>query len=148
MGGTTVQTVDLARLLEEARNGDRDAAWQLGDLYREAAHGVKFSPKQAFRWYAESALAGSPTGQNNVGAAYENGLGCKQSFQRARKWYELAANQGLNVAMANLAFLCLNGYGTRPDKAEALKWFKRGAAAGCAKSKKMVEALLADERRS
>ena len=65
---------------DEARKGNRDAAWQLGDLYREAARGVKFSPKQAFRWYAESALAGSPTGQNNVGAAYENGLGCKQNY--------------------------------------------------------------------
>ena len=37
MGATTVQTTDLAKLFEEARNGDRDAAWQLGDLYREAA---------------------------------------------------------------------------------------------------------------
>ena len=147
MGATTVQTTDLAKLFEEARNGDRDAAWQLGDLYREAAHGVTFSPKQAFRWYAESALAGSPTGQNNVGAAYENGLGCKQSFQLARKWYELAANQGLNVAMANLAFLYLHGYGTKAYKAEALKWYKRGAAAGCKKSKKMIEAVLGDDRR-
>jgi TPR repeat protein len=137
--------MDFAKLFEEANNGNRDAAWQLGDLYREAAHGVKFSPKQAFRWYAESALAGSPTGQNNVGAAFENGLGCKQSYQKARKWYELAANQGLNVAMANLAFLYLHGYGTRPDKAEALKWFKRGAAAGCKKSKRMIEAVLGDD---
>ena len=148
MRATTVQTVDFGKLLEEARRGDRDAAWQIGDLYREAAHGVKFSPRQAFRWYAESALAGSPTGQNNVGASYENGFGCQQSFQKARKWYELAANQGLNVAMANLAFLYLHGYGTKPDKAEALKWFKRGAAAGCKKSKKMIEAVLGEDLRS
>ena len=73
---------------------------------------MKYSPKQAFRWYAESALAGSPTGQNNVGAAYENGLGCKQSYAKAAKWYRLAAEQGLNTAMANLAFLYLHGYGT------------------------------------
>jgi TPR repeat protein len=146
MIATTVQKVDLAKLFDEARGGDRDAAWQLGDLYREAAHGVKFSPKQAFRWYAESALAGSPTGQNNVGAAFENGLGCKQSFQQARKWYLLAANQGLNVAMSNVAFLYLHGFGTTPDKAEALRWFKRGAAAGCKKSKKMIEAVLGEDR--
>ena len=140
--------MDLARLFDEARKGDRDAAWQLGDLYREASHGVKYSPKQAFRWYAESALAGSPTGQNNIGAAYENGLGCPQSFAKAAKWYKLAAEQGLNTAMANLAFLYLHGYGTKADKAEALKWFKRGAAAGCKKSKKIVASLLGDEAKN
>jgi uncharacterized protein len=139
--------MDLAQLFEEAKSGNKDAAWQLGDLYREAAHGVKFSPKQAFRWYAESALAGSPTGQNNVGAAFENGLGCKQNYAKAHKWYQLAADQGLNVAMANLAFLYLHGYGTKPDKAQALKWFKRGAAAGCKKSKRMVESVLGDGKK-
>ncbi|MGI9246653.1 MAG: tetratricopeptide repeat protein [Steroidobacteraceae bacterium] len=137
--------MDIAQLFEAARNGDRDAAWQLGDLYREALHGARFSPKQAFRWYAESALAGSPTGQNNVGAAYENGLGCQQSYAKARKWYALAAAQGLNVAMANLAFLYLHGYGTGVDKAAALAWFRRGAAAGCRKSKRMIEAVLRED---
>ena len=139
--------MDFAKLFDEANNGNREAAWQLGDQYREAAHGVKFSPKQAFRWYAQSALAGSPTGQNNIGAAFENGLGCQQSYAKAHKWYRIAAEQGLNVAMANLAFLYLHGYGTKADKAEALKWFKRGAAAGCKKSKKMVEAVLGHDQK-
>jgi TPR repeat protein len=133
--------MDTNSLIEAARRGDRDAAWQLGDRYREGGSGLAFSPRTAFRWYAQSALAGSPTGQNNVGAAYENGFGCRQSFTLAAKWYRLAAAQGMGVAMANLAFLHLHGYGTPPDKAEALRWFKRGAAAGCRKSKRMLEAV-------
>jgi TPR repeat protein len=133
--------MDINGLIEAARRGDRDAAWQLGDCYREGLAGLVFSPRTAFRWYAESALAGSPTGQNNVGAAYENGFGCRQSYTLAAKWYRLAAGQGMGVAMANLAFLHLNGYGTRRDKAEALRWFRRGAAAGCRKSKRMLEAV-------
>jgi TPR repeat protein len=137
--------MDIGQLFDQARRGDRDAAWKLGDMYREASHGAKFSPKTAFRWYAESALAGSATGQNNVGAAYENGLGCQQSYTRAAKWYRIAASQGLGVAMANLAFLYLYGYGMKADKAEALKWFKRGAEAGCRKSKRMVDAVLGEQ---
>lgn len=133
--------MNINGLIEAARRGDRDAAWQLGDCYREGAGGLAFSPKSAFRWYAESALAGSATGQNNVGAAYENGFGCRQSYTLAAKWYRLAATQGMGVAMANLAFLHLNGFGTRRDKAEALRWFRRGAAAGCRKSKRMLEAV-------
>jgi len=33
--------MDLAQLMEAADNGDCDAAWKLGDMYREASHGVK-----------------------------------------------------------------------------------------------------------
>jgi TPR repeat protein len=135
--------MDIAQLLEAAERGDRDAAWQLGDLYREAA-GLKYSPRAAFRWYAQSALAGSPTGQNNVGAAFENGLGCEQSYAKAAKWYRLAAMQGLGVAMSNLAFLYLYGYGMKADKVEALRWFKLGAESGCTKSQRMLDAVLGD----
>lgn len=137
--------MELARILEAAKNGNPDAAWQLGDLYREATRGVKYSPRCAYRWYAESALGGSATGQNNVGAAFENGLGCRQSYAKAAKWYRLAAQQGLRVAMSNLAFLYLYGHGVKADKAEALKWFRQGAAAGCSKSKRMVATVLGDE---
>lgn len=137
--------MDLAYILEAAKQGNRDAAWQLGDLYREATQGVKYSPRAAYRWYAESALAGSATGRNNVGAAFENGLGCRQSYVQAAKWYRLAAQQGLGVAMSNLAFLYLNGRGVKADKGEALRWFRLGAAAGCRKSKCMVATLLGDE---
>jgi TPR repeat protein len=144
-GASTVHTMELAYIFEAAKKGNRDAAWQLGDLYREATKGVRYSPRAAYRWYAESALAGSATGQNNVGAAYENGLGCPQSYAKAAKWYRLAALQGLGVAMSNLAFLYLHGYGVKADRAEALRWFRQGAAAGCRKSKRMVAALLGDE---
>ncbi len=138
--------MDLDQLVDAARNGDRDAAWQIGDLYRTGADGVRYSPKSAFRWYAESALAGSATGQNNVGAAFENGVGCAQSYTRAAKWYRLAAAQGFGLAMANLGFLYLNGLGVKADRKEALRWFKRGAAAGCQKSRRMVKNVLAEER--
>ena len=137
--------MDMAQLVDAARNGDRDAAWQIGDLYREARQGVKYSPKSAFRWYAESALGGSATGQNNIGAEFENGVGCVQSFTKAAKWYRLAAAQGFGLAMANLGFLYLNGYGVKADREEALRWFKRGASAGCLKSLRMVKTVLAED---
>ena len=136
--------MDFAQTLEAAQRGDCDAAWQLGDMYREATGGVKYSPRTAYRWYAQSALAGSPTGQNNVGAAFENGLGCEQSYAKAAKWYRLAAMQGLGVAMSNLAFLYLYGYGMKADKSEALRWFKLGAESGCTKSQRMLDAVLGD----
>jgi TPR repeat protein len=136
---------ELEQLLQAARNGDREAIWKVGDFYREAKPGVKYSPKTAFRWYAESALAGSATGQNNVGAAFENGVGCEQSYAKAAKWYRLSAAQGCGVAMANLGFLYLYGFGVKPNRKEALGWFKRAAALGCPRSKRILKTVRADD---
>jgi uncharacterized protein len=135
----------LAQLMHDVDRGDRDAAWKIGDLYREATHGTKYSPRSAYRWYAQSALGGSAIGQNNVGAAFENGVGCTQSYAKAAKWYRLSAAQGFGVAMANLGFLHLNGYGVKRDRKEALRWFKLGAKAGCRKSERMVKTVLGEE---
>ena len=136
---------ELEKLMNDASNGDRDATWKIGDFYREAKLGTRYSPKLAFRWYAESALAGNPTGQNNVGAAYENGVGCQQSYAKAAKWYRLSAAQGCGVAMANLGFLYLYGFGVKPDRSVALDWFKRAAALGCPRSKRILKTVRADD---
>jgi imidazolonepropionase-like amidohydrolase len=37
-GASTVHTMELAYIFEAAKKGNRDAAWQLGDLYREATN--------------------------------------------------------------------------------------------------------------
>ena len=136
---------ELTQLMDDARNGDREACWKIGDIYREAKLGTKYSPKLAFRWYAESALSGHPTGQNNVGAAFENGVGCTQNYAKAAKWYRLSAAQGCGVAMANLGFLYLYGFGVKPNRKEAMSWFKRAAALGCPRSKRILKTVRADE---
>ena len=51
----------------ESRRSARRRA-DLGDMCREALGGLRYSPKQTYRWYAKSALAGDANGQNNLGA--------------------------------------------------------------------------------
>lgn len=135
------QARDFARLVREADAGDGGAACRLGDMYREGKGGLRHSPREAFRWYARSALAGDPNGQNNLGACYEHGIGCSQSYENALKWYRLSANQRVGTAAMNLGYLYFYGHAVPADNEQALEWFENSAAWGEAKAIEMVEHL-------
>ena len=88
---TAEQAQGFAYRMRAAERGDGVAACELGDLYRVGAGGLRHSPAQTFRWYARSALAGDANGQNNLGARYEHGIGCKQGYRTAVSWDRKAA---------------------------------------------------------
>ena len=90
------QAETFARLVAAAERGDGDAACRLGDMYREGSGGLRYSPKQTFRWYAHSAMAGDATGRNNLGACFEHALGCEQRL------FRLAVDQGEPKAASEL----------------------------------------------
>jgi TPR repeat protein len=124
------QAQEFARLVRAAEAGDGGAACRLGDLYREGRGGLRYSPKETHRWYARSAMTGDANGQNNLGACYEHGIGCRQSYARAVKWYRLAAAQKLGTASMNLGYCYLYGHGVPLDKTEALRLFRLAVKQG------------------
>jgi TPR repeat protein len=129
------------RLQRAAERGDGAAACRLGDMYHEGLGGLRYSPKETYRWYARSALAGDANGQNNLGACCEHGLGCVQSYVKAVKWYRLAAAQGLAYASSNLGYCYWRGHGVGMDQGAALAWFERALEQGDDRAKEMVEQL-------
>lgn len=135
------QALAFARLVESAERGDGDAACRLGDMYREGLGGLRYSPKETYRWYARSAMAGDANGQSNLGACYEHGLGCAQSYAKAAKWYRLAATQGLGTAAMNLGYHYLRGHGVPRDTAEALRLFRVAVERGEERAAIEVERL-------
>lgn len=138
---TAEQAETFAQLVAAAELGDGAAACRLGDMYREGLGGVRYSPKQAHHWYARSAMAGDASGQNNLGACYEHGLGCAQSYPRAANWYRLSAAQGLGTASMNLGYCHLRGHGVAADKEGALRLFREAVEQGEDRAAKEVERL-------
>ena len=138
------QAEAFAQLVEAANAGDGGAACRLGDMYREGTGGMRYSPKQAYRWYAKSALTGDANGQNNLGACYEHGIGCAQSYRSAVKWYRLAAAQQCGTAAMNLGYTYLRGHGVPLDKAEALRLFRLAVEQGEDRAEREVERLERD----
>jgi TPR repeat protein len=135
------QAETFARLVAAAERGDGDAACRLGDMYREGSGGLRYSPKQAFRWYAHSAMAGDATGRNNLGACFEHALGCEQSYARALKWYRLSSAARLGTATMNLGYCHLRGHGVPLDKQEALRLFRLAVDQGEPKAARELERL-------
>ena len=138
---TAEQADAFARLVAAAGSGDGDAACRLGDMYREGLGGLRYSPKETYRWYAKSALAGDANGQNNLGACYEHGVGCAQSFAKAVKWYRLSAAQKLGTASMNLGYCYLRGHGVPRDEVEALRLFRLAVEGGEERAAQEVERL-------
>jgi len=140
---TAEQALRHAELVEAAERGDGDAACRLGDLHREGKGGLRYSPRQAFHWYARSAMAGDAWGQNNLGACYEHGLGCVQSYPNAVKWYRRAVAQGNATAHMNLGYCHLRGHGVARDPVEALRLFRLAVKGGEDRAQREIERLEA-----
>lgn len=138
---TAEQAQSFADRMRAAERGDGVAACELGDMYRVGSGGLRHSPAQTFRWYARSALAGDANGQNNLGACYEHGIGCKQGYRNAVSWYRKAAAQQLAYASSNLGYCYLYGHGVRADKTSALAWFERALEQGDERAADMVRRL-------
>jgi TPR repeat protein len=57
------------------------------------------------KWLQRAARDGSGAAENDIGYAYEHGLGVSQSYTEAAHWYTEAAKHGLTQARRNLALL-------------------------------------------
>jgi TPR repeat protein len=110
-----------------------DAQATLGQLYlvRSVEHGTNYlNFPEGFRLSRLAADQGSAVAMNNLGVAFENGIGVKSDLVEAACWYRPAAEQGYASAQANLGQLYFDGRGMPFDLVQAYKWFKLSANQG------------------
>lgn len=81
--------------------------------------------KSALRVWMQTAEAGDPEAQTNVGEIYERGLGVEPNYEAAAIWYEQAANQGYSRALFNLGTLYEQGLGVPQDRLKALNLYRQ-----------------------
>ena len=141
----------LKEQLEEARNGDSDAQYNVGIKYLKG-QGVKQDPVQARRWLQQADDAGhegakdklerlenqqkaftalldkaqktaDPDAQYQVGIMYLKGKGTVMDGSQARSWIGKAAQQGEVKAITRLGILYYKGEGGKTDYAHALQLF-------------------------
>jgi len=85
---------------------------------------------KAIQWLQRAAAQDSAGAMNNLGVAYENGLGVKRDPNEAAHWYQQAAERGNAAGQANLGQLYFDGRGVTNDLVQAYKWFKLSASHG------------------
>lgn len=116
-----------------ADQNQAEAEAALGELYLlpTETHGTNYlNYADAGRWLRRAAAHGSAAAMNNLGVAYETGLGVKVDFKAAANWYRAAAEQGDALAQANMGQLYFDGRGVAFDLVQAYKWFKLSANQG------------------
>jgi uncharacterized protein len=101
-------------LHERAKRGEKDALFELGNLYRM---GKKY--KLSLQLLELSALKGHPAAQHNLGYMYYAGIGTKKNYDVAFKWFRLAADNGHAPSQQNLGEMYAKGQGVPQNRLTA-----------------------------
>ncbi len=78
------------RLLEKARSGDADAAFELGKNYETGRIGLPKDIAQAQYWYRQAADRGDAYAAASLGILFNFGKGVTRDNVQAYMWYEVA----------------------------------------------------------
>jgi len=112
-----------------AENGDPDAQFNLGLLYRKG-QGVPNNDRLAIMWFIRAAKQGMTDAQYNAGVMYMEGRGVSVSRLDALKWWQLAAEKNHIGAIYNLGVMHAYGMATAKDIPYAISLWKQAAEQG------------------
>ena len=130
--GYKTSVSDWQSLLARARNGDREAEWEVGDRYADGCKDkrgritVRRSSAKAAQWFRRAAEHGNVSAQNNLGILLGNGDGVRKNVEEALLWLRKASRGGNTCAAQNVAVT----YRENGDLKAAFKWFRRASEAG------------------
>ncbi|HLW92643.1 MAG TPA: caspase family protein [Roseiarcus sp.] len=85
---------------------------------------------EALALFHRAADAGHAAAMNNLGLAYERGIGVGKDIGEAARWFHRAAEAGNTPAMNRLGFAFRRGDGVPINFVQSLRWFRRSAEAG------------------
>ena len=99
----SVWGLETAQVMNEAAQGDENAAYFLGVMYKTGS-GVSPDCDKALKWTEKAALQGHTLAQSHLGMMYSKGCGERvtRNLFEAYYWTALAAKQGLQFARENL----------------------------------------------
>lgn len=90
---SVIESEYLATLKQQAEQGDAEAQYNLGQMYR-MGEGVPQDSKEAVSWFRKAAEQGYAKAQLFLALMYDNGEGVPQDYKEAYAWYNLAAAKG------------------------------------------------------
>lgn len=125
----SAQKIDLEQLKTKAKNGDKQAQYNMGVYYSQSG-----DYKQAVKWYKKSAEQNYAFAQHNLGYCYEHGEGVPQDYEKAAEWYKKATAKGDPNAQNNLGVLYEEGLGVKKNLKKAVELYTLSAKQGHAEA--------------
>ena len=157
MGGNDVWQTLFKEKLQEAKQGNSHAQFDVGSMYKNG-RGVSLDRDKAIEWYSKAAAQdnqkavtrlkllqaneerfkkelasagnGNKESQYKIGNMYTEGIGTNIDLAKAAETYELSARQGYAKAEYKLGLVHYEGTGVKTNKKTAYKWFKQAAEKG------------------
>ena len=119
----------------DAKEGDEEAQYELGEMYYIGDGRVKQNYALALKWWMKAAKKGCSKAQNSLGAMYYRGEGVEQNYAEACKWFKKLSKQEHEGAQNNLGVIYEAGEGVEKDVKKALQWYTKSAEQGCQDAK-------------
>ena len=116
-------------LLKAAKEGNADAQYAMGELYREG-RGVKKDEILATIYFGQAARQGHDTAQLEYGLRLLNGIGIGKNENDAARWFKINARRGNVIAQNRLAHLYRTGKGVPVDPLNMARWHLISKKAG------------------
>jgi uncharacterized protein len=117
----------LKELLPYANEGNAEAQWAIGSMYRWG-YGVLKDYSKAAKWFEKSGNQSHARSSAQLASMYwwGEGFGGKWSTKNAKtsfQWWKKAAEQGDIIAMYKVGLLYARGAVVPQNKSQAKKWF-------------------------
>ena len=116
--------------IDKARNGNKNAQYNIGYFYFYGKGGVSQNYDIALPWLRKAADQGVEQAQALLGLAYDHGFGVPQDYATAAYWYRKAADKGDVLALNNLGLLYDEGNGVEKNLYKAAELYKKAADKG------------------
>lgn len=98
----------------------------LGSIYYQGKGGLTVDHQEAIKWFRKAAMQGNSHAQNNLGIAYEEGLGVVRDYVGAKEMYRKASEGNHPSGTNNLGYVYL----LEKNYDMAMKTFLLAAALG------------------
>jgi len=123
---------ELKRTKEGAENGNAEAMYDLGEMYKAGQNGLKKDWKEAYKWYKKAADAGNVMGTASVAACLLYGFwGVEKNQSEGLLMVMSAAKDGSDYACFLLGEIYFKGYfGFKVNYASSKQWLEKAVAEG------------------
>ena len=97
----------------------------MGRAYKFGLHGVPQNFQKSVYWFRKAARQGNASAEDNLGFAYDSGMGVPKNYQKAVYWWRKAARQGKADADNFLADAYKYGQGVPKNHQRSAYWSRK-----------------------
>jgi len=107
--------------------------------------GVPVKLRRAFRLFDRASKQGLAEAQYEVGVAYAEGRGVRDSNAHAIEWFRAGAEQGHAPCQCKVGIFYAMGFGVSQDAVAGREWLNKSAAQGFGEALFLLDAFYPDK---